>query len=29
VSVEHLAEVLGRSRLGKHGGNRLGFQMAR
>ena len=29
VSVEHLAEVLGRSRLGKHKGNGLGFQMAR
>jgi predicted Zn-dependent protease with MMP-like domain len=29
VSVEHLAEVLSRSRLGKHKGNGLGFQMAR
>ena len=29
VSLEHLAEVLSRSRLGKHNGNRLGYQMAR
>ncbi len=29
VSVEHLAEVLGRPRLGKHNGNGLRFQVAR